>query len=216
MKNLKVLLAAAVAVVGFAGAAQAADDWRSGLYVKGAVAITKADKQHYKNDTTKVDAKLKSGYAISGAVGYEFAPALRGEVEITHRNNDVKSIDVNGVEQIARAGHTASTAYMFNGYYDIDTGTAYTPYLGAGLGVAHVNAKSNVPGSIISVTGSDTVFAYQAMAGLEYELDTNFGIYGEYRYFSSRKARVKDSLGGKHRVGNDVHNFGLGLRYKFD
>lgn len=216
MKKANLLMAAAVAVMGFAGAAQANDDWRSGLYIKGAAAVTSADNQHYKDATTNVHVDLKSGYAVSGAVGYQFHPALRGEIEVTHRNNNVKSMTVNGVKQAAQTGHSASTAYMGNVYYDFDTGTDYTPYVGVGLGVAHTNNKNNTVLGPVAAKGTDLVFAYQAMAGVEYALDNNFGIYGEYRYFGTRDPRVKDSLGASHRLSNQNHNFGLGLRYKFD
>ncbi len=33
--------------------------------------------------------------------------------------------------------------YMVNGYYDFHNSTAFTPYISAGVGLAHVKLKNN-------------------------------------------------------------------------
>lgn len=35
------------------------------------------------------------------------------------------------------------TTYMVNGYYDFHNSTAFTPYISAGVGLAHVKLSNN-------------------------------------------------------------------------
>jgi hypothetical protein len=62
---------------------------------------------------------------------------------------------------------------MFNGYYDFHLDkfgaegaiTKLTPFIGAGIGAAVIGADAKIAGARI-VDDSDTVFAFQAIAGL--------------------------------------------------
>ena len=83
-----------------------------------------------------------------------------------------------------------STILLWNGYYDIRTGTAFTPYIGGGLGFA-VNQLTRSSDSIdTGPTGNFTVsdrttrvnFAGAAMAGLTYDINSFVSLDVGYRF----------------------------------
>src|SRR5690606_17902617 len=60
------------------------------------------------------------------------------------------------------------TAFMANAYYHFPTNTMFTPYIGGGFGVAHVELS---PDPVAPQRGDtkDTVPAWQLMAGFSFE-----------------------------------------------
>jgi opacity protein-like surface antigen len=83
-----------------------------------------------------------TGYAISGAVGRAYTD-FRGEIELSYQENDVGNFGLGGITvDAATAGITGDVSVltgMINGYYDLDMGTALTPYLTAGFGFSDVD-----------------------------------------------------------------------------
>jgi opacity protein-like surface antigen len=90
----------------------------------------------------------------------------RAELEGAYRSND------------AGAGDDESAAIMGNAYWDIETNTRFTPYIGAGIGAAWVD---------IDTAGGDDSweFAYQGMAGANFDVAPNWTVGAEYRYFAT-------------------------------
>src|SRR4029079_2784920 len=83
-----------------------------------------------------------------------------------------------------------STILLANAYYDIRTGTPWTPYLGGGVGFAVNQVTRNVDFSngftdeTVS-TGNrttDVQLAAAAMAGVSYDFSTFFAIDVNYRF----------------------------------
>lgn len=105
---------------------------------------------------------------------------------------------------------------MINGYIDFPTGTRFTPYLGAGVGVATVYFNGTIQPGSISVDDEDQNFAFQFMGGVGYTLNRNFEIYGGYRYFNVIDTRYLDNSRQTIKAKDtESHNFELGLRYRF-
>ena len=85
---------------------------------------------------------------------------------------------------------------MGNVIYDILPGSAFNPFIGAGIGVNHVKVDvtgqfSNIPGAItaanpaiqnLSIDDSDTAFAYQLIAGLAWKANDQLSVDLTYRY----------------------------------
>jgi OOP family OmpA-OmpF porin len=65
-------------------------------------------------------------------VGYGFGNGFRTDLEASIREN---SHDGNN--------HQTTYGLMANGYYDFDFGSPFVPYIGAGVGLALVNADFN-------------------------------------------------------------------------
>lgn len=116
------------------------------------------------------------GYVAGAAIGGKTKWA-RAELEGSFRENDL--------EGVAAGGQVKQTAIMLNAYWDIETGTRFTPYLGAGLGTAYVD---------VDTTGGDDnwEFAYQGMAGANFAIDPRWTVGAEYRYFGTTEVGSTD------------------------
>jgi len=115
------------------------------------------------------------------AAGYAFDTGFRTELELAGRWNDAGTVG-----RASGSGDTTAFSGMVNVLYDvgIDNG-AFTPYAGAGLGAALIDDSgiSSISGS--SISDDDTVFAYQAMAGVSYDLNDRWALTADYRYFGT-------------------------------
>lgn len=104
-------------------------------------------------------------------------------------------------------------AGFFNLYYDIPTNTALTPYVGAGIGLAHNKATLN--DSYVKYHNSNSSLAWQLAAGLNYALTDNWVADLGYRYTDYGKVNVVNENGVKYKVDDiRIHNVTLGLRYE--
>ncbi|MEM1196670.1 MAG: P44/Msp2 family outer membrane protein [Pseudomonadota bacterium] len=154
--------------------------------------------------TTEFD----TGFAINGQVGYAFDNGLRIEAELafsqydvdTHSGLTVGGTDIDGVDVavLTRAAADASNptvgdviadgqgdvtnfGLFGNVFYDIQTGSGFKPYVGAGVGFQSVDVEY-VPSGVDVGDESDTVFAYQLMAGASFEVTEKVEIFGQYTY----------------------------------
>ena len=83
-----------------------------------------------------------------------------------------------------------STILLANAYYDIRTGTPWTPYLGVGVGFAVNQLTRNLdysdtvgPANVTAGNRTtDVQFAAAAMAGVSYDFSTFFAIDVNYRF----------------------------------
>ena len=113
---------------------------------------------------------------------------------------------------------------MFNGYYDFNTCTRWTPYVGAGVGVAMLKLTSNY----MDADGHDKVsdksynIAWQIGAGVAYDLTKNIALDAGYRYINAGAAVANKSIysgdgyySEKHKINTANHEIYLGARYTF-
>jgi opacity protein-like surface antigen len=121
-----------------------------------------------------------------------------------------------------------STILLWNAYYDIRTGTAFTPYIGGGAGFAANQltrssiATDTVAASSFSVSDRTTRinFAGAAMAGLTYDINSIVSLDVGYRFLYIGGTDVDLVLNG---VNSDVtvggiseHQIRAGLRFYID
>jgi OOP family OmpA-OmpF porin len=76
---------------------------------------------------------------------------------------------------------------MANVLYDFNAGGVIVPYIGAGAGVAFLNA--NIGGG----SSSSTQFAYQAMIGVGYNIDPQIRLNLEGRYYGTTSPNFSNS-----------------------
>ncbi len=104
-------------------------------------------------------------------------------------------------------------AGFINAFYDIPTGIALTPYVGAGIGMAH--NKTTLSDNVIKYSNSNWSFAWQLALGLNYPLTENLIADLGYRYTDYGRVNLVNENGIKYK--NDdirMHNIMLGLRYE--
>ena len=122
------------------------------------------------------NAAFNTGYVLGGVVGYDFV-GPRIELEGAYREN-TGTLSVNAIS--GSAGLSVSQiSVMGNIYYDFMAGGSIVPYIGAGAGVAFLNA-----GALASTVNS-TQFAYQGMVGVGYNIDPTFRLNLEGRYYGT-------------------------------
>lgn len=143
------------------------------------------------------------GFGFIAAVGNRFEN-VRGEVEMAYRTNDMDEFSSGGTLSVN--GDITSLAVMGNLLVDLPLGESLQPFLGAGMGLANVEA--NITG--ILNEDDDTVFAYQAIAGIGFPLTHVTTLDLQYRYF----ATADPNFGGSE-TEYQTHNFFAGLRFDY-
>lgn len=188
--------------------------------------------QDFKNSLSP-DAQIsyKDAFALTAAAGYNFNNGFRAELEYGYQNPDFDKVTghISGVPvEFTGSGAGADVhTFMTNGYYDIGTKTAFTPFVGAGLGFAYIKANAGTPpaGATAYMTSDDsaTVFAYQATLGASYALTDHVSLTGSYRYLGTSEGSFKTTLtvAGVGSTSGDVKTsyssnvLRAGLRYTF-
>lgn len=181
-----------------------------------------ADNSGSVNGSTDFDP----GTSLAGAIGYSFGRGddfglrylddFRVEVEFLRQENDIN--DFGSVSAGNGPGdsdnQTALSAFMVNAYYDYDTGTAWTPYIGGGVGAAIVDFEASSGGNSV-VDDTDTVFAYQARAGIGYEISPSTVLSVGYRFFATEDPEFDGTGGGRFDSEYLSHTVEAGLRVYF-
>ncbi|HET8997066.1 MAG TPA: OmpA family protein [Acetobacteraceae bacterium] len=178
-----------------------------------------------------------TGFAGVGSVGWGFGNGLRAEIEGDFRSNGIRHFQSPGLPTAA-SGSVRNYGVMANVLYDVNLPyfssipfmSGFQPYIGAGAGYmwTHLNDVSfSNPAHSFAVDGSSGKFAWQAIAGLGYQIPSmpNLTLTLEYRYL--------DITGGGHiagatRVGGAIipatydvgaqhdHSIMVGLRWAFN
>jgi len=141
--------------------------------------------------------RYNSGAGAGISFGNHLTPNIRAEADLAHTRADVKP---NG------AGSLRLTTAMANLYYDFPTGTAVTPYVGAGLGSVYGQATDD-----IHTDDDDFAFGYQLMAGASVEMQNGREFVAGYRFLDGQDLNV--SGGRDFEMGS--HNIEIGYRMPF-
>jgi opacity protein-like surface antigen len=126
---------------------------------------------------------------------------------------------------VLTAGDTTArfqaTSLLFNGYFDLGTWRALTPYIGAGIGAAalRVSDYASTGAPPFSATGANNTInlAFAAMAGVAWNLSSNLAIDFGYRYLNAGDISTKSDAFGAMTFRNvAAHEARVGLRWSFD
>ena len=139
----------------------------------------------------------QTGFAVGGVIGYDFV-GPRVEIEGVYRQNNTNNTGPVGT---AVVGNIGQLGIMANLLYDFMPASVITPYIGAGAGVAFVDGNSSL---------GSTAFAYQGIIGLGWNVDTNFRVNLDGRYYGTSNPTVNGSS-----WSNNNFTIMLGLQLKF-
>lgn len=203
----------------------------AGPYVSGFIGVSvprdrNVTTDDFINSTTYHDQiEFDPGINIGGTGGYDFG-FLRLEGEISYKNSEINSITDQRDNYRFRNpdGNLGVAAFMANAFFDLHNESRVTPYLGGGIGFASLRLSdthgTDTRGGTFSRPrlydeGDDTVFAYQAGAGVEIALNRRFSLDVGYRYFGTDTATFnKDSL-WVNSLKFESHNAAVGFRVTF-
>lgn len=112
-------------------------------------------------------------------------------------------------------------AALFNGYIDLGTWSAVTPYIGAGAGAAYVRtydyASTLAPPLTPTEAHTQWNFAWALMAGVGWQVSHNLMIDFGYRYINFGDVRTEsDAFGAMTFKNVGGHEVRAGLRWSFD
>jgi opacity protein-like surface antigen len=158
--------------------------------------------------------RTKTGYGIAGAFGYRYGD-FRVEGEIMYGRSDADHVTFSG------AGGDVSGYYdMWGGtanfYYDIPTGTKFSPYVGAGLGGTHFSANDiTLSVGFPPTHGSNTLFTYKLMAGVSWALTDQWRFLLGYRFMGMGEQDYE--TGGIPLQGDAIqtHAVNVGVQFYF-
>jgi opacity protein-like surface antigen len=190
--------------------------------------------QAYVDDMVRTN--IKDTWSIGGGIGRYFTCNLRGDITYDHRHeSDVTGRNLN-VFSPANGDikfKMSNDVVLANVYYDFDTRSRFTPYLGIGLGFTknEIGAASGIVASTASFNGGGTLSspsssnwsaAAAAMAGFTVALRQELLLDAGYRFLylgNASTGKVVDQLGrgaGPDRLEDlHAHEFRVGLRYQF-
>ncbi len=169
-------------------------------------------------------AKRDDGYIVGGAAGYKWGP-WRGELNLDYAEQDLSSgtnVYAGTTGSASLKGNSSNLSFMLNGYYDINTGTRFTPYVGFGVGGSYFRlnkAATNATPSVAIANSGDYVFAYQPIVGISYAITDQLLVGLEYRYFGTTDANLKYSAGAattRFTVDPSSHNVLASLTWHFN
>ena len=104
---------------------------------------------------------------------------------------------------------------MMNLYYDFQGLGRWTPYIGAGVGMANLDVSGVRPVDGSTLDGSEWVYAYQGIAGVGYQLTNNLGLFADYRYLDTTEGNFKTTAGRELGTDFTEQRVMVGLRWFF-
>jgi len=121
---------------------------------------------------------MDTGWTLGGKVGYDFV-GPRVELEGMYHYNSGSAVVIFPTGYANVNGRIEQVSVMANVLYDFFPGATITPYIGAGAGVAFVDA--NIQGCKMCLT----MFAYQGILGLGFNATPAMRIGLEGRYYGT-------------------------------
>jgi len=200
-KMLSLSLALTVALT-LALAAPAAAQDLSSFYVtpKIMASYQKADM----NGGHERNAVFGLGASVGSDLSYSSSLPIRLEAEYLYHGNETFS---KGGDSLDLSAHSI----MGNAFFDLQTDTDLTPYIGGGLGMACLNDRINVDNS--SSKGNRWNFAWNAGGGVAWGLSEKIALDLGYRYVDLGKTHDHSTASGSHNASLTAHEFSLGFRF---
>lgn len=217
-KTLKTLILA-VSLLIPAGAVAAE---QTGVYVapKFVLNVQHAEgKLSFEGQGLGSDSKTGARAGGAFAIGYDFAPRfqvpVRAELEYGAYGDVSRTVDVGA--GLSFKGTMGFQTLLANVYWDVAEWNGFTPYLGAGIGMAFLKTegKASFMGYSESEKSTDTVFAGQAGLGCSYAFTETISVDFGYRFLMMGDGDVEKYGVKLDSRENYAHQFMLGLRVTF-
>ncbi|MBV8185682.1 MAG: OmpA family protein [Alphaproteobacteria bacterium] len=150
----------------------------------------------------------RTGWVAGGSIGYDLL-GPRFEVEGVYRSNNGTVQSLATPTNPTRGFNTQQTAIMANGFYDFNAGGMFVPYVGAGLGVAFVNASAGAGQT------SSTNFAYQGIIGVGWNINPMFRLNLDGRYYGTTSPSVNNPFVSGVTYNNNNFTLMASLAFRF-
>jgi len=162
-----------------------------------------------------VPVQFNAGYNVGARGGYRLA-SWRFEEEYSYRRNDVAAYGVVGDSTNGVSGNRHTHSIMTNVLYDFAAGWPVMPHIGVGIGAMDVFDGLKIPSRRLIFNDNSWQFAYQAIAGLRYEINTFLALDLDYRYLATTESTFRiPNTAVRYRTGANTNNFVASLTYRF-
>lgn len=193
----------------------------SGFYVSPRFALAIHDQSKLQVGSSPLLDGSGVGFGISGglAIGYDkqystsYMP-IRLEAEALFRTNSSYKVSFtnNNASQKYQQDIRVST-YFLNAYYDFHSAGSFVPYIGGGIGYAHINNKFTKDNTFEEDTSSQ--LAYNLGLGVSWLVQAGFGLDIGYRYTLAGKSNIVFNNGYTSNVRPHIHELVMGVRLTF-
>ena len=177
--------------------------------------------------TANVD--FGSPYSFAGAYGYKLNDWFRLEAELSYLDVDIDEVTGHFGQDSSETGQDEYTSLMINALGDLNNSTAFTPFVGFGVGAVYArhDLEFTLSPDIPTVVSDDTqwLFGYQLMAGVTWQLQPNISLECMYRFFgTSSRTHDQTNVSATEAANpitevkldpSQIHQIMLGLRYSF-
>lgn len=171
----------------------------------GAYVIPEKSDYDFPNGPGSADIDFDNGWGIGALFGYDYGE-FRFEADVGYRN-----FDPSDSSNLRFSGSAGILSVMANVLYEYENESAFTPYVGAGLGVGWLTAGDvTVQGVKQDDEGFEAGFAYQGIAGARVAVDEAVSLFLDYRYIGLANVTY-----GGSEVDITTHNINAGLIYAF-
>lgn len=152
------------------------------------------------------------GFALAGGYDFSLMYALPVRAELEYGFNSKSDKNFSGGK-----GELGVQTLMANAYWDITNVLDFTPYVGAGIGLAFINTSCEIEGSGLYVRTSDTSteLAAQIGFGCSYFISSNMSADLGYRYLFTGEGNSGHSGWRLNADAVRLHQISLGLRISF-
>ena len=175
--------------------------------------------------------ELKAAFSLGAGVGYQINRHFRTDLTVDYWFKSKfrgSTSDPGGCGggpgvpcQSVDRSKMSALLLLANAYVDLGTWNGLTPYVGAGIGGAHVRwddleNDANV-GFAVHKGSKNWRFAYALMAGASYCLTDNLMVDAGYRFSRIEGGRMFEYIGAGPGFdkGFNTHEVRAGLRYNF-
>jgi OOP family OmpA-OmpF porin len=145
-------------------------------------------------------ASTWTGWAVGGKAGYDFI-GPRVELEVGYGQIPTTA-NIPGTAIIGKVGQLTAMANLL---YDFMPDALFTPYIGAGAGVAFIDSNSSL---------GSTQFAYQGMLGIAANINPSMRVTVEGRYLGTTNPSVNTPIGSVTFQSQNILAL-LGVQFKF-
>lgn len=220
MKKLATILTGMVSVIAYGAPAYAGDAGTA----EGAYLMVNTGFSQSRDAGEDLNDDVNNTIIVGIGVGYKFGNALRADIGLGYRPNySVEHAEpFDGYTETADGDVSALTG-LASLYYDVDTSSRVTPYVGGGIGFSR-NKISNLAIGYETEEGSLTVpvpnetstsFAWHLSTGIGVSLDENTVADLGYRYIDLGKVESGEIDGVAYGGDLRAHEAQIGLRYHF-
>ena len=187
-----VVCSAVLTTAFFAGDTQAEENK---FYVKGALGAAKSsdvELRDFFGQAIAANSEIDLEPGVRGTIrgGYGLTDWLDAEAETGFIYNDIDA--VTGATRAE--GSIANFPLLLNLRLHLPESERFSPYIGAGFGICNTVLSTdniNIGGTAFDGFAADTVFAYQAFAGVRFAINERMGLSLEYHYFHADKSNME-------------------------